>query len=78
MKQATLKELLYAFGRCTVFCEDVSETQSIPHLNILQLETSDSRHSVSNISYNQIIMATPTDYNTVFTTLLRTNEVLNA
>jgi hypothetical protein len=78
MKQATLKELLYAFGRCTVFCEDVSETQSIPHWNIFQSETSDSHHSVSNISYNPIIMATPTDYNTVYTTILRTKEVVNA
>jgi len=79
VKLARLKELLYTFGRCSVFCDDLSEKSSLPPWDVFHANSlCDVTASVSNVAYNPIIMATPTDYSTVYTVLLRLKECMNA
>ncbi|XP_052801704.1 uncharacterized protein LOC128232273 [Mya arenaria] len=77
--QSRLKELLYSFGRCSVFCDDISERSIYPPWDGFHAKTMfDATASVSNVAFNPIIMATPTDYSTIYTVLLRLKECMNA
>jgi len=61
---------------CSLF-KGISEAP-FTHWDIFQSETCHCDTSVSSIAYNPIIMANPTDYSTVYTTLLPTKEVMSA
>ncbi|WAR09163.1 hypothetical protein MAR_019121, partial [Mya arenaria] len=76
--QSRLKELLYSFGQCSVFCADLSERSVYPLWDMFHAKTMfDATASVSNVAFNPIIMATPTDYSTIYTVLLRLKECMN-
>ena len=72
-----LKELMYNIGRTDIFCEDVSE-QVPPWTVYHSIFEPDRLQHPSDIVFNPIIMAPPNDYNTVYTTLKRTKEQINA
>ena len=73
-----LKKLLYSIGRCSVFCDDLPEDNKIPNWSIFSANSiGQDQQPVSTIGYNPIIMAKPTDYSGVYTTLLRAKEVMN-
>ncbi|KAH3746960.1 hypothetical protein DPMN_181380 [Dreissena polymorpha] len=80
VKLARLKELLYSFGRSAAFCDDLSEVQNIPNWSIFSAKTidKDKQNSVSTIAYNPIVMSKPTNYSTIYKTLLLAKEVANA
>jgi len=62
-----------------VFCDDLSEKSSLPSWDVFHANSPcDVTASVSDVAYNPIIMATPTDYRTVYTVLLRLKECMNA
>ncbi|XP_060579912.1 uncharacterized protein LOC132736731 [Ruditapes philippinarum] len=79
VKAAKMKELLFNFGRCSVFCEDQAENSlgRFQPWDTFQASVMQDTPSISNVAYNPIIMATPTDYSTVYTVLLRLKECMN-
>ena len=76
-KALRLKELLYNMGRCDSFCDDRAVT--LPPWTVFQSRIEpDILHDTADVVFNPIIMAPPNDYNTVYTTLKRTKEQMNA
>ena len=79
-KRATLmrmKELLYNFGRCDMFYDD--RAMPIPHWTVFQSDiVEDNLDQLSEVILNPMLMAPPTDYSTVFTTLKRMEEQMNS
>ena len=76
---AKLKELVYNMSRCDIFCDDRAEgSVSPPWSSFHATFKSKNQQHVSNVAFNPIIMAPPTDYSTVYTTLKRVKECLNA
>ena len=79
VKEAKLKELLYNMSRCDVFCDDREESSEIPLWSMFHSKVqADYQQAVSNVAFNPIIMAPPTDYSTVYTTLKRMKECINS
>ena len=79
-KRATvmrMKELLYNFGRCHIFCDD--RAVPLPPWTVFQSDiTEDKLDEQSEIIFNPIRMSPPTDYSTLYTTLKRMKEQMNA
>lgn len=76
-KVLRLKDLLYSFGRCGVFCDD--RAVSVPPWTVFQSKVKhDNLNSPATVLFNPIVMATPTDLSTVYTTLKRAKEQMNA
>ncbi|MEW8548470.1 MAG: hypothetical protein AB2693_33625 [Candidatus Thiodiazotropha sp.] len=79
VKMAKLKELLYNISRCDVFCDDRGESSDVPLWSTFHTKIQvDNQITVSTVAFNPIIMAPPTDYSTVYTTLKRMKECINA
>ena len=78
VKTATCKELLYSLTRSDTFCDNDGES-SVPPWNPFHASfESRAQKSVSNVAFNPIIMAPSSDYSTIYTTLKRTKECVNA
>ncbi|XP_052278058.1 uncharacterized protein LOC127876693 [Dreissena polymorpha] len=78
VRLARLRELLYSVGRSSILCDDISDDQqNIPNWSVFssQLIRKENKTEASTIAYNPIIMSKPTDYSTIYTTLLRAKEV---
>ncbi|XP_053373036.1 uncharacterized protein LOC123541526 [Mercenaria mercenaria] len=76
-KVMKMKELLYNLSRLHLFCDDRFE--KTPPWTIFQSQiSSDQLAESSDVVFNPIIMSTPTHYNTVYTTLKRIKEQMNA
>lgn len=72
VKRANLVEMAYEICR-------YKDTDSLfPPWGAFHVMISRENIPVSKISYNPLIMAPPTDYSTIFTTLLRNKEISNA
>ena len=73
-----LKNLLHNFGRSgPVFCDD--RAQPVEPWTIFQSKVeSDWLTDPATMLFNPIVMASPTDFSTVYTTLKRTKEQMNA
>ena len=77
-KLLRLKNLLHNFGRSgVVFCDD--RAQPVEPWTIFQSKVeSDRLTDPATVLFNPIVMASPTDFSTVYTTLKRTKEQMNA
>ena len=79
-KGATLmrmKELLYNFGRCDMFCDD--HAIPIPPRTVFLSDiVEDDLDQLSEVIFNPMLMTPSTDYSTVFTTLKRMKEQINS
>ena len=74
-KLMKLKYMMYNCGRLGYFCDDRFENS----WHVFQTKTTDDElQEPSEVLFNPIIMATPTHYDTVYTTLKRFKEQLNA
>ena len=68
-----LKDLLYNIGRSSMFCDD--RAVSVPPWTIFQSRVEgDILTSAATVVFNPIIMSSPTDISTVYTTLKRAKE----
>ena len=70
-----------------LFCVDCNVTgyyrmvclyQSLTWVLLLQVKVYHADVPVSTIAFNPILMAPPTDHNTIYTTLLRNKEIVNS
>lgn len=80
VKLFRLKETMYHMGRHKLLhiCDDRA-TNTFPSWSVFQsMIESDTITETAEITFNPIIMASPTDFNTIYTTLKRTKEQINA
>ena len=76
-KMLRLKDLLYNIGRSSIFCDD--RAVSVPPWTIFQSKVEeDILTSAATVVFNPILMSSPTDISTVYTTLKRAKEQVNA
>jgi hypothetical protein len=75
--KARLIELVYNIARSRQFVDDLAAPE-MPHWSVFHASfLTESTKRVSNIAFNPIIMAPPTDYSTVYTTLKRMLKTMN-
>ena len=73
---AELTELLYHTARSGMITD---KNENVPPWDVFQATLTSSKHlQVSNVAFNQIIMAPPTNCNTIYTLLLRLKEAASA
>ena len=70
----SIRELIYNLSRSGVFCND--ESKVLPWSIFQSSLNVQSKPEVSNVAFNPIIMATPTNHSTIYTTMIRSKEVV--
>jgi len=71
LHRAVLRELVYGLCRSNVFIQNTN----IPQWMVFHSALCDTELTTTGVAFNPIIMATPTNYSTVYTTMLRVQEV---
>ena len=71
LHRAVLRELVYGLCRSIVFIQNTNILQWM----VFHSALCDTELTTTGVAFNPIIMATPTNYSTVYTTMLRVQEV---
>ena len=71
LHRAVLRELVYGLCRSNVLIQNTN----IPQWMVFHSALCDTELTTTGVAFNPIIMATPTNYSTVYTTMLRVQEV---
>lgn len=77
IRTAKVRELVYTLSRSGLFHDNCDKEAVLPWGNFHTKLSAGNKQPVSQVAYNPILMASPSDKSTIYTTLKRAKESIN-